>query len=77
MKKVLLPLALIGALFLTACEKGEIAIPYTNESASGVKDKALECSCGGGSWDITDPEIQQVSVSNRSITANYDGTDAK
>jgi hypothetical protein len=55
MKKVLLTLAVIGTLFLTACEKDEIATPDANESALSAKDKALECSCGGASWDITDP----------------------
>ena len=56
MKRILLSLALIGTLFLTACEKDEIATPQTGD-LTGVKEKALgvECSCGGGSWDVTNP----------------------
>ena len=74
MKKVLLPMALIGALFLTACEKDEIAAPEVNDLMS-IKEKALECSCGGGSWDLTDPDTQGIALSSHSITADYDGTD--
>ena len=58
MKKVLLPLALIGTLFLTACDKDELATPEVNKEALSAKDKALECSCGGASWDIKEPEPQ-------------------
>ena len=54
MKRILLSLALIGTLFLTACEKDEIATPQTND-LTGVKEKTLDCSCGGGSWDVTNP----------------------
>jgi hypothetical protein len=77
MKKVLLPLALIGTLFLTACDKDELASPELNNEVLSVKEKALECSCGGASWDITDPDAQASVLSSQSITADYDGTDSE
>ena len=70
-------MALIGTLFLTACDKDELASPELNNEVLSVKEKALECSCGGGSWDITDPDTQGTVLSSQSITADYDGTDSE
>lgn len=53
MKKVLLALAVLGTVFLTACEKDNSLEP-ANETLL-KSDKGLMCR-GCGDWDIAAPE---------------------
>ncbi len=60
MKKVLLALAVLGTVFLTACEKDNSLEP-ANETLL-KSDKGLMCR-GCGDWDIVAPEESSVSRS--------------
>ncbi len=67
MKRVLLTLAVVGTIFLSACEKDESAQPVEKISLKG--DKGISCR-GCGQWDIVEPD--PVTTSSASL-ATYDG----
>lgn len=53
MKKVLLTLAVIGTICLSACEKDQLTTP---EKQTLKADKGILCRDCGGGWDITATE---------------------
>ncbi|MES3017531.1 MAG: hypothetical protein V4721_07130 [Bacteroidota bacterium] len=64
MKKVLLTLAVVGTIFLSACEKENLAQPAGEKAVK--TDKGISCR-GCGQWDIVDPDPSTTGL------ANYDG----
>ncbi|MDP3469776.1 MAG: hypothetical protein Q8S11_15655 [Daejeonella sp.] len=53
MKKLLLTVAVLGTVLLSACEKDELAVP--SEKSLIKTEKGVACR-GCGDWDITEPQ---------------------
>lgn len=68
MKKLLLSVAVLGTVFLSACEKDQLLVPA--EQSSVKTDKGVLCR-GCGDWDIADP-VSSTDASRQGVTSSAD-----